>query len=250
MAVLLRRVQFGADICYHSFCLQESDDADLPVPYPDDTTFGQFLTAFPEGSTSSAPPTRTRPRRPQKCGRAPSRGGPATLRRIRRVRVRVDQRCCGGLVDEPRANRAQRDAVRGRRYMAGAGVLCRPGRNRAAFRGDRHSRGCGTLPRPVLARPVTPGDMSGGAALAGERATQLPAGHVLFGWHSLPASLSLSCPLPAGRRRGRARPRLDRGLDVDPCTARFELVREEIDAAPEMLALRRFQVVGADADLP
>jgi hypothetical protein len=44
---LVQRVQFDADVGYHSFCLQESDDADLPVPYPDETVFGQFLTAFP-----------------------------------------------------------------------------------------------------------------------------------------------------------------------------------------------------------
>ncbi|MGW1137029.1 hypothetical protein [Streptomyces zhihengii] len=47
MANLTRRVRFGADVGYHSFCLQESDDATLPVPYPDDSVFGQFLTLFP-----------------------------------------------------------------------------------------------------------------------------------------------------------------------------------------------------------
>jgi hypothetical protein len=44
---LVQQVKFDVDVGYHSFCLQESDDADLPVPYPDDTVFGQFLTAFP-----------------------------------------------------------------------------------------------------------------------------------------------------------------------------------------------------------
>lgn len=47
MAELIQRVRFGADVGYHSFCLQESDDAALPVPYPHDAAFGQFLTVFP-----------------------------------------------------------------------------------------------------------------------------------------------------------------------------------------------------------
>ncbi|MGW1881572.1 hypothetical protein [Streptomyces sp. NPDC001970] len=47
MAELIRQQRFGADVGYHSFCLQESDDAELPVPYPDDSVFGQFLTTFP-----------------------------------------------------------------------------------------------------------------------------------------------------------------------------------------------------------
>ncbi|WP_328394564.1 hypothetical protein OHS70_06455 [Streptomyces sp. NBC_00390] len=47
MAKLVRQVRFGADVGYHGFCLQESDDAVLPVPYPDGSVFGRFLTLFP-----------------------------------------------------------------------------------------------------------------------------------------------------------------------------------------------------------
>ncbi|MGW0554126.1 hypothetical protein ACWDZ6_08010 [Streptomyces sp. NPDC002926] len=47
MAELVRRLRFSADVGCHSFCLQESDDVDLPVPYPEESVFGQFLTSFP-----------------------------------------------------------------------------------------------------------------------------------------------------------------------------------------------------------
>jgi hypothetical protein len=47
VAELIRQQQLDADVGYHSFCFQESDDGDLPVPYPDDSVFGQFLNTFP-----------------------------------------------------------------------------------------------------------------------------------------------------------------------------------------------------------
>jgi hypothetical protein len=47
MAELVRQQHLHADVDYHGFGLQESDDADLPVPFPDDFARGAFLNAFP-----------------------------------------------------------------------------------------------------------------------------------------------------------------------------------------------------------
>lgn len=47
MAVLLRQQHIDADVGYHGFGLQESDDGDLPIPFPDDFAQGVFLNAFP-----------------------------------------------------------------------------------------------------------------------------------------------------------------------------------------------------------
>jgi hypothetical protein len=47
MAVLVRQQHLDADVEYHGFGFQESDDADLPVPFPDDFADGVFLNAFP-----------------------------------------------------------------------------------------------------------------------------------------------------------------------------------------------------------
>jgi hypothetical protein len=47
MAELVRRQHLNADVGYHAFALQESDDADLPVPFPDGFQRGVFLNAFP-----------------------------------------------------------------------------------------------------------------------------------------------------------------------------------------------------------
>lgn len=47
MARLVRKQQVKADVAYHAFGLQESDDGDLPVPFPDDFEQGVFLNAFP-----------------------------------------------------------------------------------------------------------------------------------------------------------------------------------------------------------
>ncbi|MFI1472228.1 hypothetical protein [Streptomyces wuyuanensis] len=47
MAQLVRQQQVDAYVGYHAFGLQESDDADLPVPFPDEFDFGAFLSARP-----------------------------------------------------------------------------------------------------------------------------------------------------------------------------------------------------------
>ncbi|QGV82005.1 hypothetical protein [Streptomyces ficellus] len=47
MTKLIRRQCLDADVGYHSFSFQESDDAALPVPYPDAYDFGTFLSAHP-----------------------------------------------------------------------------------------------------------------------------------------------------------------------------------------------------------
>ncbi|MGW0615227.1 hypothetical protein [Streptomyces sp. NPDC002788] len=47
MAELVRQQHVDADVSYHCFGFQESDDADLPVPFPDDFADGVFLNAFP-----------------------------------------------------------------------------------------------------------------------------------------------------------------------------------------------------------
>ncbi|GAA2656781.1 hypothetical protein [Streptomyces vastus] len=47
MAELVRQQHVDADVEYHGFGFQESDDGDLPVPFPDDFADGVFLNAFP-----------------------------------------------------------------------------------------------------------------------------------------------------------------------------------------------------------
>lgn len=47
MAHLIRQYEIDAAVAYHGFCFQESDDGDVPVPFPDDYRFGMFLNAFP-----------------------------------------------------------------------------------------------------------------------------------------------------------------------------------------------------------
>jgi hypothetical protein len=47
MAELLLQQHLSADVGYHAFGLQESDDAELPVPFPDGFARGVFLNAFP-----------------------------------------------------------------------------------------------------------------------------------------------------------------------------------------------------------
>ncbi|PLW65314.1 hypothetical protein C0036_27190 [Streptomyces sp. DJ] len=47
MASLEQRLHVEADVGYHAFALQESDDAELPVPFPDDFRQGLFLNSFP-----------------------------------------------------------------------------------------------------------------------------------------------------------------------------------------------------------
>ncbi|MEU9337989.1 hypothetical protein AB0D49_33325 [Streptomyces sp. NPDC048290] len=47
MAELVRQYRLKADVGFHAFGLQESDDADLPTPFPDDFEQGVFLNAFP-----------------------------------------------------------------------------------------------------------------------------------------------------------------------------------------------------------
>jgi hypothetical protein len=47
MAELVRQQRLDADVEYHGFGFQESDDGDLPVPFPDDFAGGVFLNAFP-----------------------------------------------------------------------------------------------------------------------------------------------------------------------------------------------------------
>jgi hypothetical protein len=47
MAELVRQQHLDADVGHHGFGLQESDDGDLPVPFPDDFKQGVFLNDFP-----------------------------------------------------------------------------------------------------------------------------------------------------------------------------------------------------------
>ncbi|MCC9706028.1 hypothetical protein E4N62_12630 [Streptomyces sp. MNU76] len=47
MAELVRQQHVDAYVGFHAFGLQESDDADLPVPFPDDFDFGAFLGTHP-----------------------------------------------------------------------------------------------------------------------------------------------------------------------------------------------------------
>lgn len=47
MAQLVRQQRVNADVGYHAFALQESDDGELPVPFPDDYEGGVFLNGFP-----------------------------------------------------------------------------------------------------------------------------------------------------------------------------------------------------------
>ncbi|MFD3674562.1 hypothetical protein [Streptomyces sp. NPDC058672] len=47
MAKVTREQQLDADVGYHGFAFQESDDADLPVPFPDGFQGDVFLNAFP-----------------------------------------------------------------------------------------------------------------------------------------------------------------------------------------------------------
>ncbi|MEU9546922.1 MULTISPECIES: hypothetical protein [Streptomyces] len=44
MAELVRKQHIDADVGYNAFGLQESDDADLPVPFPDDFDYDTFLS--------------------------------------------------------------------------------------------------------------------------------------------------------------------------------------------------------------
>ncbi|MGW2781657.1 hypothetical protein ACWC3X_10455 [Streptomyces populi] len=47
MAELVRRQDVHAYVGFHAFGLQESDDADLPVPFPDDFDRHAFLSTHP-----------------------------------------------------------------------------------------------------------------------------------------------------------------------------------------------------------
>ncbi|MEV5508574.1 hypothetical protein [Streptomyces orinoci] len=48
MAQLLARQEFEVFVTYHSFGLQESDESNVPVPYPDDPPeYGRFLHIRP-----------------------------------------------------------------------------------------------------------------------------------------------------------------------------------------------------------
>ncbi|REK84644.1 hypothetical protein DY245_42030 [Streptomyces inhibens] len=47
MARLVRQQELQVRVAYHSFALQESDDASLAVPYPDESEFGKYLNVFP-----------------------------------------------------------------------------------------------------------------------------------------------------------------------------------------------------------
>ncbi|MER6499230.1 hypothetical protein ABT218_07515 [Streptomyces sp. NPDC001455] len=47
MAQIVRQQHVEAYVGYHAFGLQESDDADLPVAFPDEFDFGVFLSAHP-----------------------------------------------------------------------------------------------------------------------------------------------------------------------------------------------------------
>lgn len=47
MAALVRQQDVDAYVGFHAFGLQESDDADLPVPFPDDFDRHPFLSTHP-----------------------------------------------------------------------------------------------------------------------------------------------------------------------------------------------------------
>ncbi|UUU35829.1 hypothetical protein JIX56_41620 [Streptomyces sp. CA-210063] len=47
MAKLVRQQQVDAYVGFHAFGLQESDDTDLPVSFPDDFDFDVFLSTHP-----------------------------------------------------------------------------------------------------------------------------------------------------------------------------------------------------------
>ncbi|MFI9630528.1 hypothetical protein [Streptomyces sp. NPDC052042] len=47
MAQIVRQQRVEAYVGYHAFGLQESDDADLPVAFPDEFDFGVFLSTHP-----------------------------------------------------------------------------------------------------------------------------------------------------------------------------------------------------------
>ncbi|MCX5008714.1 hypothetical protein OHB05_40015 [Streptomyces sp. NBC_00638] len=47
MPELVRQQHLDAHVGHHGFGFQESDDGDLPVPFPDDFAGGVFLNAFP-----------------------------------------------------------------------------------------------------------------------------------------------------------------------------------------------------------
>lgn len=47
MAEIVRQQHVDAYVGFHAFGLQESDDADLPVPFPDDFDFDVFLSTHP-----------------------------------------------------------------------------------------------------------------------------------------------------------------------------------------------------------
>jgi hypothetical protein len=47
VAELVRKQHVDAYVGFHAFGLQESDDADLPVPFPDDFDFDAFLSTHP-----------------------------------------------------------------------------------------------------------------------------------------------------------------------------------------------------------
>lgn len=47
MAKLVRQQAVDAFVGFYAFGLQESDDADLPVPFPDDFNFDVFLNTHP-----------------------------------------------------------------------------------------------------------------------------------------------------------------------------------------------------------
>jgi hypothetical protein len=47
MAELVRQQEVDAYVGFHAFGLQESDDAELLVPFPDDFDFGVFLSTHP-----------------------------------------------------------------------------------------------------------------------------------------------------------------------------------------------------------
>ncbi|GAA2565597.1 hypothetical protein GCM10010398_63560 [Streptomyces fimbriatus] len=47
MAEPVQQLHLDADVGYHAFALQESDDGELPVPFPEEYERGVFLNGFP-----------------------------------------------------------------------------------------------------------------------------------------------------------------------------------------------------------
>lgn len=60
--MLLGEQELDARVEFRSFGFQESDDSVVPVPFPDESSWGSSFSSMSAGSTCSAPAIHTRPR--------------------------------------------------------------------------------------------------------------------------------------------------------------------------------------------